>query len=418
MTEEAFPETIENRMLPALPNHWRWVKFSDLCERVSVGHVGPTTRYFSDKDSGIALVRSQNVRPGRLNLDEIVYITQEFHGKLKKSQLRAGDVLIVRVGANRSDCCVVPKNIPELNCANIVFARPKSNGNFYSYYFQTHFGRKMLLGATTGAAQEVINTASVANMPVPFAPKNERDKISNVIDLYGDLIQNNRRRIQLLEEFARLLYKEWFVQLRFPGHKHVKIVDGVPEGWGIRPLTEISVVNETSLKKGFDGEIEYIDIASVSPNAISGTTWYEFHDAPGRARRVLQHKDIIWSCVRPNRRSHALVWMPHDRLIASTGFAVISPKKISPCYLYQYLTTNNYVGYLTNNAGGAAYPAVTAKVFEKSDVLVPTENLQVEYEGFSEDIYQEIQLLGEQNKKLAQARDILLPRLMNGTLAV
>ncbi|MBK8570529.1 MAG: restriction endonuclease subunit S [Nitrosomonadales bacterium] len=285
----------------------------------------------------------------------------------------------------------------------------------FAYYLLKNLPLKQL---NTDAAVPGLNRDIAYDVKINLPDITIQNGIVKILETYDDFIENNRRRIQLLEESARLLYKEWFVQLRFPGHEHVKIINGVPEGWSLKTLTEVSAVNEQSLKKGFDGEIEYVDIASVSPNALNETTWYEFEDAPGRARRVLRHKDIIWSCVRPNRRSHALVWMPHDRLIASTGFTVISAKKISPCYLYQYLTTNSYVGYLTNNAGGAAYPAVTAKVFENSEVLVPTENLQIEYENFAESIYQEMQLLSEQNKKLAQARDILLPRLMNGALTV
>ncbi|MBJ6934435.1 hypothetical protein JG626_18850, partial [Vibrio cholerae] len=90
-------------------------------------------------------------------------------------------------------------------------------------------------------------------------------------------------RIQLLEESARLLYQEWFVHLRFPGHEQVNIVDGLPEGWKNMQLTDIAKVNQASLKKGFDEKIEYIDISCVSTHSISDTTWYEFIDAPGRA---------------------------------------------------------------------------------------------------------------------------------------
>lgn len=242
--------------------------------------------------------------------------------------------------------------------------------------------------------------------------------IEELISPYDDLIENNRRRIQLLEESARLLYQEWFVHLRFPGHEQVKITDGVPEGWEIKPLTAIAEVNQTSLKRGFDERIEYIDISCVSTHNISDTTWYEFTEAPGRARRIVKHCDILWSCVRPNRRSHVLVWEPHDRLIASTGFAVISATQVSPFFLYQSLTTNDYVGYLTNRAGGAAYPAVTAKVFEESLVLVPSHKLIEQYDDQVKDTYAQINMLQSQNAKLAQARDLLLPKLMSGELIV
>jgi type I restriction enzyme S subunit len=242
--------------------------------------------------------------------------------------------------------------------------------------------------------------------------------VEEFISPYDDLIENNLRRMQLLEESARLLYQEWFVQLRFPGHEQVQVANGLPDGWERKQLTAIAEVNQSSLKKDFDDRIEYIDISCVSTHLISNTTWYDFADAPGRARRIVKHCDILWSCVRPNRRSHVLVWKPHDRLIASTGLAVISATGVSPFFLYQYLTTNEYVGYLTNRAGGAAYPAVTAKVFEESFILVPNKKIIEQYDDQVEDIYAQINLLGSQNHKLAQARDLLLPKLMSGEIAV
>ena len=102
--------------------------------------------------------------------------------------------------------------------------------------------------------------------------------------------------------------------------------------------------------KNYQGEIEYIDISAVSPGIINETTFYSFADAPARARRIVQHGDIIWSCVRPIRRSHAIIWGPPENLIASTGFAVLTPVDLPTSFLYQAVTKNEFVGYLANNA--------------------------------------------------------------------
>jgi type I restriction enzyme S subunit len=294
----------------------------------------------------------------------------------------------------------------------------KSDARFIKYLFDAVL-KLQYRQVSQGAAQDNLSQGKLLALKFSVPDDvNEQIRIADFIATYDDLIENNRRRIQLLEESARLLYQEWFVHLRFPGHEQVNTVDGLPEGWRNMQLTDIAKVNQASLKKGFDEKIEYIDISCVSTHSISDTTWYEFIDAPGRARRIVQHCDILWSCVRPNRRSHALVWEPHDRLIASTGFAVISATEVSPLFLYQSLTTNEYVGYLTNRAGGAAYPAVTARVFEESSILVPTKNLVEQYERQVQDTYTQINILRTQNIKLAQARDLLLPKLMSGELAV
>jgi len=245
-----------------------------------------------------------------------------------------------------------------------------------------------------------------------------QQRVAAILSAYDDLITNNRRRIQLQEESARLLYREWFVRLRFPGHEHAKIRDGIPEGWKKAPLAELAEVNRASLGKNYQGEIEYIDIAAVSPGHIEQTTTYEFSAAPSRARRVVQHGDIIWSCVRPNRRSHAVIWRPRENLIASTGFAVITPTVVPTSFLYQAVTTDQFVGLLVANARGVAYPAVTAPVFESAPILTPSETLLGQYNELAEPMLEQISILRQQSQLLARARDLLLPRLMSGEVAV
>jgi len=245
-----------------------------------------------------------------------------------------------------------------------------------------------------------------------------QQRIAAILSAYDNLIANNRRRIQLLEDAARLLYREWFVRLRFPGHEHAKIRDGVPEGWEKVQLAKLAEVNRASIGQHFQGEIEYIDISAVSPGHIEQTTTYEFSAAPSRARRVVQHGDIIWSCVRPNRRSHAVIWHPQENLIASTGFAVITPTTVPTSFLYQAVTTDDFVGRLVANARGVAYPAVTAPVFESAQILAPPGALLAQYNEQSEPMLEQISILRQQTQRLARARDLLLPKLMSGEVAV
>jgi type I restriction enzyme, S subunit len=155
-------------------SEWSTRPLRDLSERVSVGHVGLTSEHYTDKVGGVALVRSQNVRPGRFSLEGMAYITPMFHAQLRKSRLVAGDLMVVRVGANRGDACVVPTNhAGELNCANIVFALPRQNivlPAFLGLYFQSPQCQEVLLSASVGGAQGVINTSVVGNVPVPLPP--------------------------------------------------------------------------------------------------------------------------------------------------------------------------------------------------------------------------------------------------------
>ena len=132
-------------------------------------------------------VRSQNVRPGKLEMDDAMYITQSCHRSLKKSTLKAGDLLVVRVGANRGDTCIVPPDTGFLNCANIVFARPFNGiSEYLEAYCQSAFGQSLLLRMTTGSAQGVLNTTAVAELPIPIPPLVEQKEIlRRVAEVFG-----------------------------------------------------------------------------------------------------------------------------------------------------------------------------------------------------------------------------------------
>lgn len=167
-----------------LPKEWRSVQLGDVSVRVSVGHVGKTAEFYTDEENGIPFLRSQNVRPGHISLDGLNYITREAHDSLKKSQLQAGDLLVVRVGANRGDSCVLPDMFTAVNCANIVFARPKQGLSPYlDIYFQSPTVQALLLGKSVGGAQGVINTKSVQATLLVLPPIEEQVEIVRRVEL-------------------------------------------------------------------------------------------------------------------------------------------------------------------------------------------------------------------------------------------
>ena len=194
---------------------WVETRLADICERVSVGHVGPTSEFYCDPSEGIPFLRSQNVRPGKLDWEGVQYITKEFHARLRKSQIRFGDLLFVRVGANRGDCCAVLEDVAELNCANIVFARPtRGNAAYLERYCQSPPGRAQLLGMTTGSAQGVINTKSVAELVVPMPKQSDQEKVVTKLDALSEETQRleslYRRKLIALEALKKSLLHQAF----------------------------------------------------------------------------------------------------------------------------------------------------------------------------------------------------------------
>lgn len=337
---------------------------------------------------------------------------------LAQSKLWSAGTLCITIAANIADTAIL--GIDACFPDSIIGFTPdphEADVRFVKYLFDATIKRRAQQ-FSQGATQDNLSQEKLLSLEFDVPIVAEQARIADVLAAYDQSIENNQRRIALLQDSARLLFHEWFVSLLFPGNEHTRVTNGVPEGWEWKKLGEVADINQTSLGGTFDGEIEYIDIASVTPDSINETTRYQFRDAPGRARRVVRQGDIIWSCVRPNRRSHAVVWRPPENLVASTGFAVISPASLPTSFLYQTVTSDPFVGYLESHAKGAAYPAVVAGDFERAKVLVPPSALVTAFNEFAEPLLSQAHSLRMQIKKLCVARDLLLPRLMSGELVV
>ncbi|MGQ3053085.1 MAG: restriction endonuclease subunit S [Roseateles sp.] len=290
---------------------------------------------------------------------------------------------------------------------------------FLYWVFNSADVRAQIRATATGAKVKHTAPERIKKVRLKLPALRDQQGIAAVLDSYDDLIATNQRRIALLEDAARRLYREWFVHLRFPGHESVRVKDGVPQGWRGKRLSTVANVNKRSIgARDRPDSILYIDISSVTPGLIREVTPFAFPDAPGRARRRVRHGDVIWSCVRPNRRSYALIWEPSENLVASTGFAVLSASDVPFSFLYFAVTTDEFVGYLEQNATGAAYPAVTAKTFEDAEIVVPDAGALVAFDRHVLPMLEQMEAMKAQNIKLAQSRDVLLPKLMSGQLDV
>ncbi|HOW61684.1 MAG TPA: restriction endonuclease subunit S [Candidatus Contendobacter sp.] len=376
-----------------------------------------------DSDDGPIFLGIKNItEDGRLDFSEIRHVSEnEFSKWTRRVSPQPGDVVFT-YEATLHRYAIIPDGFRGCLGRRVALIRPDSSltdSRYLLYFFLSHGWRKVVEGnVISGATVDRIPLERFPSFPAAIPSLPVQREVASILSTYDDLIENNRRRMALLEESARLLYREWFVRLRFPGHEHVRIIDGVPEGWERKNIGSVAEINRQSLTAAHDGEIEYVDISSVTPNHITETTTYNFRNAPSRARRIVRHGDIIWSCVRPNRRSHAVIWQPLSNLIASTGFAVITPTELPTSYLYQATTTDTFVGYLENHARGAAYPAVVAGDFERAEIFVPSRILVASFDELAQPLLAQIHNLRQQNQRLRAARDLLLPRLMSGEIAV
>ena len=246
-----------------------------------------------------------------------------------------------------------------------------------------------------GAGVPTLNRNHIASLRVSRFSPAEQVRIASILSAYDDLIENNRRRIQLLEESARLLYREWFVRLRFPGHEHVKIIDGVPEGWEKSTLGDNIVLNYGKALKADDRiEGKYPVYGS---SGIVGTHKKLLVKGPGI---IVGRKGNVGS----------VFWSSKDFHPIDTVYYIDAES--SDYYLYNALQNMQFV------SSDAAVPGLNRNYAYTRPYLLPPENIRAYFENTVAPIYGQIFKLDEYNEKLKQARDLLLPRLMNGEIKV
>lgn len=373
------------------------------------------------QETGYPSIRTPNIGPGYLILDGVNRVSKATYDAWTKRAIpQAGDLILARE-APVGNVAVIPAQFECCLGQRTVLIRP-NHEQVDSYYLcfllLTNVMQAQLLGKSGGATVHHINMRDIRGLQIPeLPPLAMQRKLANAIKAYDDLIETNRRRIALLEESARLLYREWFVDFRIQGVHITKTAGGLPIGWKLSKLSDIAAINRASLGNNSPFlDISYIDIAAVERGHIRGGATMPLTSAPGRARRLVQHGDVIWSCVRPNRQSYALLWQPEANVVVSTGFAVLSAKKVPFSYLYLATTTDGFTAYLESKATGAAYPAVTSKDFEAAQIALPPTSILASFHANCVPIFEMINALQLQNAQLAQARDELLPKLMSGEL--
>tara|TARA_B100001059_G_scaffold163694_1_gene163242 strand:- start:5260 stop:6423 length:1164 start_codon:yes stop_codon:yes gene_type:complete len=191
---------------------WPVVELSEVCSRVSVGHVGKTSEYYTD-ETGIPFLRTQNVSKTGLNMSDVLYVTHEFHEKLKKSQLFPGDVVLSRVISSQINCAVIPNGFGVANCANIILVRPdptKLDSEFLNYYLKSEIAQRNLMKRQVGSAQSVVNTSVLKSWEIPLPPLDEQKRIAAILDKADSVRRKRQQAIDFADDFLRSVFLDMF----------------------------------------------------------------------------------------------------------------------------------------------------------------------------------------------------------------
>lgn len=305
---------------------------------------------------------------------------------------------------------------------------------FLFYYFYSPRWRAQIEANTlTGATVDRIPLTTFPDFEVLVPELPEQKRIAEALSAYDDLVATNQRRIQLLEESARLLYREWFVHLRFPGHESVSIKNGLPEGWRQQELGMIcDTVEAAVVQTGpFGSQLHQHDykesgIPVVMPQDIVGDrirmdkiAYVDDQTANRLRRHRLQELDIVFPR-RGDISKRALVEAHQEGFLCGTGCLKISlpPEPLHPLLLYFQLADPEMVKWIEGQAVGATMLNLSASILRTVECVVPALDVQQQFVAFTTTTRRQIDVLEKQNDQIMKARDLLLPKLMSGQLDV
>lgn len=399
----------------------RKVRLKDVCDRITVGHVGPMKDDYVTE--GVAFLRSQNIHPFRLNLADIKFVAPEFHAKLKKSALKPGDVAVVRTGYPGT-ACVIPKSLPVSNCSDLVIISPNEtelDSGYLAAVFNSSWGMATVGGNLVGAAQQHFNVGAAKEMELNLPDLPTQRKIAGILSAYDDLIENNLRRIKILEEMTQSLYREWLVHFRFPGHEAAEFVDSplgqIPRGWAVKTIADIC----QSVSYGFTASAtrenigpRFLRITDIVPDQIDWAN-VPFCEIPTdkTAKLLLQPGDIVIARTGATTGyAKRLNKLHPDTVFASYLVRARAKVEVSNRMLGILMESDEYKKFIQTNLSGSAQPQANAVVLTSMPLVVPGRAISEQFDQFVEPMIDEAELLSIKIQNLRRTRDLLLPKLL------
>ena len=403
-----------------------YVKLKDITTKITKGttpsNIGAT---FTDK--GINYFRSEMLGKSKY-LDKssgMMFISESTHNKLKRSQIETNDILFSMAGIYLGKLAIVKyEDVPaNINQAVALIRFNKGVNIDYLYYFMVQKSFNAYVNCMSAqAAQPNINLKQIGNLQIALSSDEHQKRIADILSNYDNLIENNKKRIKLLEQMAENLYKEWFVRFRFPGYEDTEFEDGMPRGWvrekiGLHYNTCSGGTPSRKHEEYYtEGTIPWVKTGEIKDGIIIHTDeCITEAGIKGSSAKLLPQGAVVMAMYGVNIGMLAYL---DSEMTCNQACCVFNDKNEinSRHYLFHYLYSIR--DYLLLIGFGAAQQNLSQDLIKKVKIVIPPAELIKEFDKQKEPLYQTIRALMMQNDKLIKQRDALLPRLMSGKLEV
>lgn len=403
-----------------------YVKLKDITTKITKGTT-PSNIGASFTDEGINYFRSEMLGKAKY-LDKssgVMFISESTHNKLKRSQIEADDILFSMAGIYLGKLAIVKdEDVPANTNQAVALIRFNKGVNIdYLYYFMVQKSFNAYVNCMSAqAAQPNINLKQIGNLQIALPTDEQQKRIADILSAYDNLIENNNKRIHLLERMAESLYKEWFIRFRFPGYEDTEFEDGMPRGWvrekiGLHYNTcSGGTPSRTHEEYYTEGTIPWVKTGEIKDGIIIHTDeCITEAGIKGSSAKLLPQGSVVMAMYGVNIGMLAYL---DSEMTCNQACCVFNDKNEinSRHYLFHYLYSIR--NYLLLIGFGAAQQNLSQDLIKKVKIVIPPAELIKEFDKQKEPLYQTIRALMMQNDKLIKQRDALLPRLMSGKLEV
>lgn len=387
---------------------WEYVELKNICQ-IKSGKRLPKRTGFSDIKTEFPYIRARDIKNGIINENELVYLSEDVQKKIQKYIVNTGDIVITIAGSV-GDVGYVKKscngfNLTE-NAVRLTEFDSRVNSKYLLYMLNSKKYWELMQQIAGGSAQPKLGIYKLESIPLALPPTEIQNKIADILSSYDNLVENNQKQIKLLEEVAQRLYKEWFVDLHFPGYEYVKIVDGIPEGWKIAPINMVAKLKAGGDKpKTFSEKMTNENKIPVFANGITEKGLMGFTD-----KAVINNPSVTISA----RGTVGVVFLRTEPYVPIVRLISVTPidDKIDILYLYLYLVNQNF------RSTGAAQQQITVPLLQRKNIVCPTDDVKKLFNDVITPIFNKIEILEKHINKLTESRDRLLPKLMSGEIEV
>ena len=380
-------------------------ELKDIC-KIRSGKRLPKGTDFSDTATDYKYIRARDIKAGKIAKSELVYITEEVYNKLSRYIVNANDIVITIVGASVGDVAYVTSEFDGINltenAVRLTDFDDCVNSKYLMYILNSQKYWDLMQQIAGGSAQPKLGIYKIESIVVNLPKREIQDKIVSVLSTYDDLIENNQKQIQLLEEAAQRLYKEWFVDLRFPGHATTHIIDGIPEDW-----TKGTIGDVAFFKRGKTITKDKTCNGSI-PVVAGGLEPAYYHNQSNTSSPVIT--------VSGSGANAGFTRLYNTDIWASDCSYVDSQETKN--IFFTYCSLKDKKSDMDALKKGAAQPHVYAKDINALPIIVPDRDVLDKFEYRVSSCFGKIKILQRQIELAVQARDRLLPKLMSGELEV